>query len=217
MIKAVLLDVDGVLIESEEALCRAYAHTFTKFGFAPPSREKVLEFVGRPGSDWIRSILPEEKKGNSALVHEMAEYNRQKYLQFYYPILVREAADATKTLKALKKKYKIAIITNGNREVWQRHESFFHWQGIPDAVVTASDVSSGKPSAEPLKKALLLLGASQEQAIMVGDTANDTTAAKAAGIKSVLVSNPQNLELDSDYRIKAFKDLPELLKRIGGK
>jgi len=147
----------------------------------------------------------------------MAEYNRQKYLQFYYPILVRESADATKTLKALKKKYKIAIITNGNREVWQRHETFFHWHNIPDAVVTTSDVAHGKPSAEPLEKALALLGAPKEQALMVGDTANDTTAARAAGVKSVLVANQNNAQLESDYRISAFNELPALLKRISGK
>lgn len=55
-----------------------------------------------------------------------------------------------------------------------------------DAIVAYDDTENHKPHAEPLEKALELLGGSMEQAIMVGDTEKDILAGQNAGVDTVL-------------------------------
>ena len=56
-----------------------------------------------------------------------------------------------------------------------------------DAVVTADAVVRGKPDPEPVLAACRLLGVAPANAVMIGDSANDALAARAAGCHVLLV------------------------------
>ena len=88
------------------------------------------------------------------------------------------------------------------------------------AVVAGGDTFTvRKPDPGHLLGVLEQLGVAREDAIMIGDSANDIGCARAAGVRSVAVtygySNVPHGELGADALIDSFADLPDALARIG--
>nr|WP_255636183.1 HAD-IA family hydrolase [Azospirillum sp. 412522] len=86
------------------------------------------------------------------------------------------------------------------------------------AIIGGDSLPQRKPAPEPLLAVLAALNGPKADAVMVGDSANDVAAARAAGIASILVSygyargNPA--DLPTDKLIHHFPDLPEALDAI---
>ena len=113
--------------------------------------------------------------------------------------------DALEVLNALKQKgKKMALITTSTREnvlhLLIKHdlEHFF------DAIVAGDDVKQHKPHPESLEKALLELGGTTQEAIMIGDTDKDIGAANNLGIDSILFYPPEHKKF---YDLDKFKSL----------
>jgi len=95
--------------------------------------------------------------------------------------------DAIDVLRELKNKgKKLALITSSIRVVVEPLLDKFALTDLFDAVVCIEDTEHRKPHAEPLEKALELLGGHANEAIMIGDTEKDILAAHNAGVDSVL-------------------------------
>jgi pyrophosphatase PpaX len=107
--------------------------------------------------------------------------------------LVESYPNVTKTLESLKTlRYALGVVSNSRREhiapVLERW-SIAH---LFDTVVTIDDVSNGKPSPEPIHKALTHLNASPANAWMIGDAVIDIHAGNAAGVRTIAFSPPEN-------------------------
>jgi pyrophosphatase PpaX len=93
--------------------------------------------------------------------------------------------------------------------------------GLFDAVVCGDDVTHHKPHPEPLQKALALLGAQPEEAIMAGDSASDIRGAQNAGVDSVLFFPPAHetfYELEELRILKptyVIEDFRQLIPVVG--
>lgn len=95
--------------------------------------------------------------------------------------------DAMDVLRMLKEKGKnLAVITSSIRSVVEPLLEKYGMEGLFDAVVCIEDTKHRKPHAEPLLKALELMGGTAERALMVGDTEKDILAGHNAGVDSVL-------------------------------
>jgi len=114
------------------------------------------------------------------------------------------------TLKKLKRKYKLAIISDApamnawTRLLAMKIDKFFK------IVITKSDVKSQKPSSKIFHVALKKLKVRPEQAIMVGDRVErDIKGAKALGIKTVFAryGNPAVKKSGADWEIRNIKEL----------
>lgn len=99
---------------------------------------------------------------------------------------------------------KIALITSsshGNvQHLLQKYNiaRFFH------GIIASDDVEHHKPHAEPLEKALSVLGGTKEDAIMIGDSDKDLGAANNAGIDSILFYPPEHKKF---YNLDSLKEL----------
>lgn len=99
---------------------------------------------------------------------------------------------------------KIALVTTSRHEqidpLLEKHSlhAFF------DVVVCGDDVSSHKPDPEPIEKALSLLGATKDLAVMVGDSGSDIKAAHNAGIDSILFFPPEHTKFYDIEKLKQF-------------
>lgn len=100
---------------------------------------------------------------------------------------------------------KIALVTTSQHyqidPLLQKYDmaSFF------DAVVCGDDVSSHKPHPEPIEKALKLLGAEKQEAVMVGDSGNDISGATNAGIDSILFFPEEHVKFYKLEKLQEFK------------
>ncbi len=97
-------------------------------------------------------------------------------------------ADAKATLRKLAKKYRLAIVSNPDREALA--ETLGRLQAPFSSVVAAEDVKAYKPDAKIFSLALERLGLPASEVMHVaGSVEEDVTAARAAGIRSVLIGS----------------------------
>lgn len=184
MSQVLLFDLDGTLLDSRDAVMEAVADTAEQFAPGQFSREELLARFGESFDDFLLDV---------ALA--VGKMDKREVLEHYFAYVRAHLADHAKlfphvreSLEQLKAAgYQLAIVTNKQREFALTSLALAGIDQLFDAVVAVDDVAQGKPSPEPLQKALDELGKRPEQALMIGDSRFDVLAAKAAGVPAVVL------------------------------
>lgn len=208
MIKAVIFDIDGVLIDSLEANYQYYIALFKMFGMNFLSREEYKKnYYSMPTKEVMRKLMNisgqklDEK-------FEMVKENAP-YLENLYKVPEGEQD----TINNLSKKYKLGIVT-GRYGV----ASTFSVIGLKDcfsAVVKFGDYEKPKPDPEPLLIAAKRLGVRPTEAVYIGDSKDDVIAAKAAGMHFITFFGVVGKQFkEADANIGSFKELPGVIENL---
>jgi len=180
-INTVLFDLDGTLINTNELIISSFLHTLNTYYPDQYKREDVLPFIGPSLHDTFSKI--DESK-----VEEMIACYRQ-FNHDHHDELVEEYETVYETVQELKKQgYKVGIVTTKARQTVEMGLKLSKLDEFFDVVVTIDDVEHVKPHPEPLQKALELLDAKPEEALMVGDNHHDIVGGQNAGTKTAAVS-----------------------------
>ncbi|PEB98521.1 MULTISPECIES: pyrophosphatase PpaX [Bacillus] len=180
-INTVLFDLDGTLINTNELIISSFLHTLNTYYPNQYKREDVLPFIGPSLQDTFSKI--DESK-----VEEMITSYR-KFNHDHHDELVEEYETVYETVRELKKQgYKVGIVTTKARQTVEMGLQLSKLDEFFDVVVTIDDVEHVKPHPEPLQKALELLDAKPEEALMVGDNHHDIVGGQNAGTKTAAVS-----------------------------
>ncbi|AHX21088.1 pyrophosphatase PpaX [Bacillus cereus] len=180
-INTVLFDLDGTLINTNELIISSFLHTLNTYYPNQYKREDVLPFIGPSLHDTFSKI--DESK-----VEEMITSYR-KFNHDHHDELVEEYETVYETVRELKKQgYKVGIVTTKARQTVEMGLQLSKLDKFFDVVVTIDDVEHVKPHPEPLQKALELLDAKPEEALMVGDNHHDIVGGQNAGTKTAAVS-----------------------------
>ncbi len=125
-------------------------------------------------------------------------------------------------LSALRTKgIKTGLVSNVGRKTLEKAVLKLRLQPLFDVVVSRNDVRFMKPSGEGLRMALGRIQVLQDKALYVGDSLDDIQAAKAAGIKVIIILGKDNPEAElfsreADQRIHHFNELlPSLTGEAG--
>jgi len=169
----VLFDLDGVLIDSTPAVTRVWRQWALEHGFNP---EEVVERVhGRPSLTTVREYLP-----NADHAAENREIERREMQDADGIITLPGARELLRQLPA--NRWTIATsCTRSLAEVRLRAAGL----PIPEHIVTATDVTQGKPHPEPFLKAAAKLGFPSSACIVVEDVPAGIRAGKAAGARVI--------------------------------
>lgn len=205
MIKAVLFDVDGVLIDTFEGNRRTFNHVLEKLGRKPISREEYRRFYYRPAKDIFTYRFPE--KTPHEIEGIMAEFFHIVQRFFKYDKLNPQVQEILITLK---KDFRLGIVTNRRMPDIL---AFFNIRNYFEAIVCLPDVKNHKPHPEPVHLALKKLKVRPEEAVYVGDAVSDLEAGKAAGVKVIIYSNP---EVRGDYNVTDFREILKIIGKING-
>jgi sugar-phosphatase len=171
--RAVLFDLDGVLIDSTPAVARVWHRWAIEHGFEP---ERVVKMAhGRPSRTTIRELLP-----NADIAVEDRELERREIedLDGVVPI-----AGALQLLASLPHD-RWTIATSGTRplaEVRLRAAGL----PIPKTMITSNDVKIGKPDPEPYLKAAAILRYAASDCVVVEDAPAGIRSGKAAGSRVI--------------------------------
>ena len=169
--RALLFDMDGVLIDSTPAVARVWKRWAIERGFDP---ERVASMAqGRPSITTIRELLP----GADHLA-ENREIERREMEDLAD---VAACPGAHQILSHLPAQL-WALVTSSTKplaEVRLRAAGL----PLPRFFVTGSDIVHGKPHPEPFLKGTALLGVPPEQCVVVEDTPAGIQAGKAAGAR----------------------------------
>ena len=192
MIKAILFDMDGVLIDAKdwhyEALNRALEH----FGYTISRESHLSTFDGLPTRDKLRMLS--SSRGLPEGLHDFLNALKQAYtLEISYqrckPVFNHQYA-----LTRLKKDgYKLAVCSNSVR---QSIEAMMRLSALTtnlDLMVSNQDVEKGKPDPEMYLKAMQSLNVEPNECLILEDNEHGIQAAVASGGHLLRIGIPDDV------------------------
>jgi len=208
-IKGVLLDMDGVLVDSEDMGKRAFLAAIKDYGVIA-KMEDFHDFIGGGAEPVIRGVM--EKNGGVFVpevitrAYDIYEEYAQKELQAF--------AATNKVIKTLYEKgYKLGVCSSGNRrrvniniKYGKIDTQFF------SAIISGEDVARKKPYPDIYLKGAKSLGLDPSACVAVEDAINGIKAAHAAGMKSIAVTTSfSERELKEHNPEYIINDIAEVL------
>jgi len=211
---AVLLDLDGTLVDTVPFILASVRHAFEGYGRCPTDAEWIAG-IGTPLRTQLESLArrPEDVDGL------FARY-RAFWLQHHDGMtrLFPGAGEAVRALHAAG--HPLAVITAKiatGAERTLRHVGL--WDVI-DVVVAADTVARAKPDPMPVRHALERLGREPGEAIMIGDSNHDLAAGRAAGTVTAGVlwgaAAREVLAPLADHLLADLSELVPLVQRLQG-
>jgi sugar-phosphatase len=177
--RGLLIDMDGVLVDSTAAIARVWTRWATRHNMDP---SYVIHFAhGRMSPDSVRELLP----GASPDVHrEEALWMERGEIEDVADVVPLPGARALLVAVPAEQR---CVVTSSTRPL---AELRLHAAGLSDLIthiVTASDVRRGKPDPEPYQKGAALLRLNPADCVVIEDAASGTRAAKTAGARVLAV------------------------------
>jgi mannitol-1-/sugar-/sorbitol-6-phosphatase len=192
--KGVLFDLDGVLADSTPAVARVWTIWANKHGFDP--EETVRRAHGRPSITTIRELLP-----NADHASENAAVERMEIDDVGGIVALPGAVEL---LQALPSNH-WTIVTSCTRAL-----ALIRLRAaglpIPAKLITANDITHGKPHPEPYWSGAESLGAKAEDCVVFEDAPAGIRSGKAAGARVVALQTTERLaflrEAGADWIVK---------------
>jgi mannitol-1-/sugar-/sorbitol-6-phosphatase len=182
--RALLFDLDGVLVDSTPAVERVWANWARERGFDP--EDVVRRAHGRPSLSTIRELLPNDDHEAENRIVERREIEDLEG--------VVAAPGAQALLKSLPRS-QWTIVTSCTRalaEVRIRAAGL----PVPEKFITSTDIQNGKPHPEPYLKGAALLGLPASDCVVVEDAPAGVRSGKAAGARVIgLLAIASGIEL----------------------
>ena len=197
-IKAVLFDMDGVLVDSLDAWFHTYNDALKSFGFKELGKKEFAKGFGSP----IEQDINDHFIGKT--VKEVANRYNANFIK--RKKLVKIFPESKKILSELKKrKIKLALLTNSTTFIALSILKHHKIRKYFDVILAMEDVKKRKPAPDMVLKACKKLGVKPKNAIIVGDTMNDMIAGKRAGCITV------GYTIKGDYMVDKLKEIYKLI------
>jgi sugar-phosphatase len=194
---AVLFDLDGVLVDSTACVERHWRRWTAEHGL---DADETMRFAhGRPTVDTIRLVAP-----HLAAEVEAARLNAAEAFDTEGVVTIHGAVELVRALPAAA----WAIATSGTRDTALtrlRHTGL----PVPAVLITADDITRGKPDPQPYLLAAAGLKVPRERCVVIEDAPAGIAAGRAAGMRVVAVATthaPLELE-DADVRASRLTDI----------
>ena len=184
MIKAVIFDMDGTILNSLEDLKNSINHALSVNGLPERSLDEVRHFVGRGMNYLVNKAVPE---GTSAELEEAVLEAHKAYYPLHCADNTRAYPGILELLQDLKAAgIKTAVVSNkADENVKRLVDQYF--DGLFTVSVGGRDGVPRKPSPELVDIALWELGISKSEAVYVGDSDIDVATAKNSDLPMVTV------------------------------
>ena len=188
-IRAVLLDLDGTLLDTAPEIAASAADMLAELGLEPVADRKVRDFIGKGIPSLVRRTLeaslgrvPDERRIGSGIESFFFHYEKRNgQLAIAYPG-VREGLTTLHSMG-----FKLACVTNKTARFTLPLLKATGLEAFFPAIVSGDTVARKKPAPDPVLAACAQLGVAPAEAVMVGDSTNDALAARAAGCGILLV------------------------------
>lgn len=216
---AVIFDLDGTLIDSAPDLCAALNAVMAEAGLPDIPESDVRHMVGQGALVLIRKGFA----AHGQTVDEDALQDwRQVFLRYYETECLARTEPFEGTLDCLTALadagHPLGICTNKPIGLSHKVLDGLNLSRHFLSIVGGDSLAVGKPDPSPLHKAIADAGANPKTAIMVGDSINDVTAAKRAGVPVVAVSFGYTQippgELGAHALIDHLSELPPLVQPL---
>jgi phosphoglycolate phosphatase len=219
VIKAVLLDLDGTLLDTAPELAAAANAMLAEQGLAPLPAGEIRDFIGRGIPHLVERCL---QAAGLPLPCARLEPALRSFGAHYRRLNGTSSAPFPGVLEGLERlrrsAVRLACVTNKAAAFTAPLLDKTGLAPFFDSVVTADQVGTRKPHPGPFLHACRMLSVAPSEAAVIGDSANDAQAARAAGCRVLLVSYGYSegrdvRTLDSDGFAASFAEAAELVLR----
>ncbi len=196
MIKAVIFDMDGVLIEAKDWHYEALNKALNLFGHTISRHDHLTTYDGLPTSRKLDMLSVERELpvGLHRFINEMKQiYTMEIVYAQCKPTFVHQYA--LSSLKNLG--YKLAVASNSIRNTVEVMMEKARLDQYLDLKLSNEDVDSPTPAPEIYTKAIVSLGLSPDECLIVEDNENGIRAARASGAHVLVVADVEDVNLEN--------------------
>lgn len=216
LIRAIIFDFDGLIVDTEEPIFRAWQRIYRERGAELPL-EQWLTIIGTSSGPFDPISYLGERTGVKL---DRAELKALERLYYREATTMQELLPGVRRYldEAVELHLKTAIASSSRRPWIEEHLERFKIANRFDAILSRDDVGRPKPDPDLYLAALAALGAASDEAVALEDSSNGIKAAKAAGIYCVAVPNSMTASMDlslADLRLASLEEMPlrELILR----
>ncbi|MBE5969030.1 MAG: HAD family phosphatase [Lachnospiraceae bacterium] len=203
-VKAILFDMDGVLIDAKEWHYEALNRALKLFGFEISRFEHIHTFDGLPTKDKLK--LLSEGSNLPIELHDFINAVKQKYTMELINERCKPRFQHEYALSRLKEDgYKIAVCSNSIRKTIEEMMDKSELMPYIDLIMSNQDVTKAKPDPEIYVKSMKKFKLRPEECLILEDNKN--------GIKAALASGGHLLKVDSVYDVN-YENITNKLKEI---
>jgi len=207
--EAVVFDFDGIVLDTETPLFRAWVHVFELHECTPPSLDEWAVCVGAPdGALDVLAILRERAR-RGVDVESVEQLRRQMSRQLIAAEAVLPGVEAW-LAECAAQGVALGVASSSSSDWVEGHLERLGLAPSFRAVVCAGNGFPGKPAPDLYLEACRRLGADPARSLAIEDSRNGLTAAKAAGLACLVVPNAvtQGLDLSAaDLRARSLAEL----------
>jgi HAD superfamily hydrolase (TIGR01509 family) len=216
MIRALVFDFDGLILDTEEPIYRSWLEVYEAHG-EPLPFERWVQTVGSTNAQFHPQHHLEERLGrplSQQVLEERIGRRREMILaQQVLPGILQHIDDASAM------GLKLGVASSSTRDWVGGHLERLGILGRFDCVRCRDDVNHAKPAPDLYIAVLACLGVSPSEAVAIEDSPNGVIAAKQAGMLCVAIPNSITAKLDlsqADVVLRSLSDvkLPDLLHRL---
>ncbi|MBI2650712.1 HAD family hydrolase [Candidatus Woesearchaeota archaeon] len=199
-VKAVLFDLDGVLVDSFEAWFHTFNDSLKHFGLRALSKAKFSKQWGGPIERDIKKYFI------GRTVEEVKNTHNTNFMK--WKSHVELFPQSTNVLQKLKKQNrKLGLITNSSKLITSMILNHHGLKKYFQVIITMDDVKRRKPAPDMILKACKMLKVKPKNTILIGDTKNDMIAGKRTGCVTV------GYKVKGDYKIKSLNSITRFLNQ----
>lgn len=203
--KHLIFDIDGTLLDTDQAVETALAAATDQHGLPRISSSCIKEHCGLPGLDFLKLIgIPEAE---AVFLDWRLELRKCSALIRPYPGIM----ELLQTLQAAG--VPMGVVTSRTRDVAQPDLDALELTGFFQQIITSSDTAAHKPAPDPLLLYLQRTGAAPDSCVYIGDTISDCQCAHGAGVPFCLAGWGafQRTGMEKERVLESPQEVPTLL------
>lgn len=207
-IRSVILDVDGTLVDSNDAHAKAWIEAMAEYGYHVPF-EKVRPLIGMGGDKVLPETLNIQKDSEEGkkISKRRGEIFKERYLPTLKPF-----PKAHELLQAMRQHgLKLAVATSAQKDELKALLQIVGAQQLIEEETSSKDAPNSKPNPEVMEVTLQRIGFPASAVLMLGDTAYDIEAAQKVGVGTIALRSGGWKDSDLQGAIAIYNDTADLL------
>lgn len=214
-VKGVLLDIDGTLVDSNDAHAHAYVQAFAEHGYEVEF-EKIRPLIGMGGDQLIPRMVP-ELSGKEGEGKEIADRRKELIIEKFGSELEPTQGSRELIEKLKQSGYELVISSSATSEELSVLLKAAHVDDLLDQnlATTSDDAENSKPAPDLIEATLDKGHLKPNEAILLGDTPYDIEAAKAAGVNTIAFRSGGFSDEQLADAIEIYDSPADLLAQFG--
>lgn len=209
-LRAVIFDMDGVIVDSEPRHERAFREVFAEMGYAGTHGIEFQAYYGRSDRALWQDFVDRHQPPQP--IDELIAWKQRRFLE-----ILREDqplfADAPGLVADLSASYLLALASGSLHPVIDAVLEMGGLRRFFPVIVSSQDVARGKPAPDIFLRAAERMGVAPGECCVIEDAAAGVEAARAAGMATIAITNslPADRLARADHVVSSYSEIRALL------